>query len=62
MFETDLKMLAEAIPDIPTDIELPNLKTALSFFTNQLTIGEPKDGSDDIKAYTNKLLDIRAKE
>lgn len=55
-------MIAEAIPDIPTDTDLPSLRGALTFFAGQLTIGEPKDASDDIKSYTNKLLDIRAKE
>lgn len=55
-------MLAEAIPDFPTDIELSSLTSALNFFSTHHPIDEQKNGSDELKSYTNKLLDIRAKE
>lgn len=58
----DLKMLAEAIPDIATDIELSSITNALNFFSTHHPIDEQNNGSDELKSYTNKLLDIRAKE
>lgn len=50
----DLQMLTEAIPEIASKIELPDLKNVLEFFTMRY------GSKDDVKVLANKLLDIRA--
>ncbi|XP_031622941.1 RB1-inducible coiled-coil protein 1 isoform X2 [Contarinia nasturtii] len=61
--KADLQYLKEAIPDIASKIELPDLKFALDFFSTRY--GSSKDSlmdkksTDDVKLIANKLLDIR---
>lgn len=60
----DLQALGEAIPDIASKIEMPDLKYVLEFFSTCFGSNESSSTaqkhSKGIKSLTNKLLDIRA--
>lgn len=59
----DLQLLAEAIPEIASKIEIPDLKFVLEFFATQYGSKDSltdKKSSDDVKLMANKLLELRA--
>lgn len=59
----DLQLLAEAIPDLTSKFELPDLKHVLEFFAARYGSKDSltdKKLSDDVKFVANKLLDVRA--
>lgn len=56
-------MLVEAIPEIASKIELPDLKYVLEFFATRYGSKDSltdKKSADDVKMIANKLLDVRA--
>lgn len=58
--KADLQYLSEAIPNIASKIELPDLKFVLDFFATRYGSKDSlTDKKDDMKFVTNKLLDIR---
>lgn len=65
LFVADLQILAEAIPDLASKIQLPDLKYVLDFFSTRYgskdSLTDKKIG-DDVKLLANKLLDRTFKE
>lgn len=60
---SDLQLLADAIPEIASNIELPDLKYVLEFFATQYGSKDSltdKKSSDEVRLMANKLLDLRA--